>query len=107
MSNTTDHKNLQPPPDRKKKLQPLLSRLKSLQQESAKATEQLASDQGTMLAYEADRDRNYARCRELGVEPDDLRAEIDRRLSSMDMDISRLEARFKTLSEVEAEHDGD
>jgi len=91
--------------DRKKNLQPLLARLKNLQQESSKASEQLASDQGVMTAYEAERDRNYARCREMGVEPDDLKDEIDRRMSALEKDIDRLETRFKTLSETEGQDD--
>jgi len=93
--------------DRKKRLQPMLERLRRLQKEGATATEQLASDQGIMKAYEQERDRNYARCRELGIEPDDLRAEIDRRMSEMEAALTRLEARFRSLSGVDGGDDAD
>lgn len=93
--------------ERKKKLQPLLARLKKLQQEIAQATEQLASDQGLMSAYEQERDRNYDKCREMGIEPENLEAEIDSLLTTADKDLSRLESRFEILSNAEDQDDNE
>ena len=91
--------------DRKKKLQPLMDRLKILKKEISQASEQLASDQGVMKVYEAERDQHYARCREIGYEPDDLDEQINIRIGEMDRALARIENRVKSLSDMEGDED--
>ena len=74
-----------------------VNRLKELRAKQATAAKESAADEAQLQVFEQQRDALYARCRELKVEPQDIKQEITSRTSSIEEDLQRIEERFEGL----------
>lgn len=74
-----------------------LKRVKSLRTMQATAAQEAAADEAQLRVFEQQRDALYARCRELNVEPQNIKQEIADRTAAIDQDLERIQERFDGL----------
>lgn len=74
-----------------------LKRVKELRAKQATAANEAAADEAQLQVFEQQRDALYARCRELKVEPQNIKQEITDRTASIDQDLERIQERFDGL----------
>jgi predicted nucleic acid-binding Zn-ribbon protein len=80
-----------------RELQAAIERINGLKRKKNQLSEELAEKKGDLKALQGERDKLHARCRELGVEPDDIRAEIERRMTALAADVDSMEGRMTSI----------
>ncbi len=79
--------------------------IKQLRGQRDKAQTDVTADEAELRVLEEQRDKLYEECRDLGVEPQDIKNEIEDRSTKLQEDIDRIQTRFDTLTKSE-EDDG-
>lgn len=74
-----------------------MQRIKTLRDKQAAASKQLTADEAQLQLLEQQRDALYAKCREHGVEPNEIKDEIESRSQALERDIALIEDRFTSL----------
>ena len=74
-----------------------LKRVKELRAKQAAAANEAAADEAQLQVFEQQRDALYSRCRELKVEPQNIKQEIADRTAAIDQDLERIQERFDGL----------
>lgn len=74
-----------------------INRLKGLRAQQATAANAASQDEAQLQVFEQQRDALYTRCRELKVEPQNIKQEIADRTAAIEADLQRIEERFDGL----------
>ena len=71
--------------------------VKQLREKQASAATQTATDEAQLKVFEQQREALYNRCRELNVQPENIKDEILTRTQAIDDDLTRIKQRFDSL----------
>lgn len=85
----------------KQKYQQLVEQYKTLKTSKETYIKELSEKKGNMTAYEAERDECIAQAKELGVDPKDLKKEIDELIERIQQKLTENEAICKELDTTE------